>query len=439
MRVEQKIGVNLFLARRYAPEEYPAILAKLKDLGVTYVREEISLKDVFFQRGVGGFSQYDRAFQTLHQQGFRILLLISDFPPSMEEWVMAENAPLAGFIAEIIHRYQHFIPHFQIGNEVNTERFWGGPPNAQLYANLLSQIRKKLKTEGRITLLSAGFAGTDLRYLEEFVARGGAEAVDVFAFHPYTFPAPLKGTDLELAEEFIRRVLPKQVWVTELGWPTSTNRYGISETLQAKYLQESLGNLNSLGVSKIFWYDFRDDGYEAEITENRMGLISRDNREKPAYITLKNWLSLSPEERKLKSAWMAARPLKEIPTAQSKIVLAPGSLEEEHSLFLPMQDEQGATFPEEFQCIQVDLSVDLTNWYLGYQFELEGGETFEGVMTRIVWKGKRTVTAFLPEQERIVGKRLRWKGLVFSRARGFGEIASEGKIEIFSARLCSDR
>ncbi|MFN4181728.1 MAG: hypothetical protein ACK4G3_00725 [bacterium] len=434
MQLPQKVGVNLFLARRFHPEEYPYIVAKLKELKITSVREEISLREVFSPPG--GFERYDRAFQMLHQQGFRILLLISDPPAPPSSLLEPSQTPLASAISTVIYRYHPVIHEYQILNEVNTQRFWGSEPNARDYAILVRQIRNKIRNLSGITLISAGLAGPDLPYLEKLFSEGGAEVLDAFAFHPYSFPSPLKGTDLELSTEFVRRIKPKPTYITEIGWPTSTDRYGISEFFQARYLEEFLSLSSHIGAEYIFWYDFRDDGDDPNYFEHRMGLLDRDNREKPAFFSLKNWLS-QPPEKKNTPPLLPLRIIQKIPFSSPEIPFSIQPSPNADSYFIQIEGLPSRVFPAEFQCLQVSLSTNLVNWFIGYRWRFGEKDFFEGVMTRIVWRGERTVTAFLPMQDSLIGKSLQLEGIILSPAKGFTP-PLPGYIQIFSTALCAE-
>ncbi len=53
----------------------------------------------------------------------------------------------------------------------------------------------------------------------------------------------------------------KPIWVTETGYNTSINKYGVTEYEQAVYLPRLLLSFISEGAEKVFWYDLLDDGY----------------------------------------------------------------------------------------------------------------------------------------------------------------------------------
>lgn len=88
----------------------------------------------------------------------------------------------------------------------------------------------------------------------------------------------------------------KPIWVTETGYTTSTNKYGVSEYEQAIRLPRIFLNFISRGVKKVFWYDLLDDGgdgsdWDIAWHEYHYGLMrSKKNSmggysPKPSYVT----------------------------------------------------------------------------------------------------------------------------------------------------------
>lgn len=88
----------------------------------------------------------------------------------------------------------------------------------------------------------------------------------------------------------------KPIWLTETGYTSSINRYGVTEYEQAIYLPRLLCSFISEGAEKLFWYDLLDDGVtdyadKGATHENHFGLLrSKQNSlgaysPKPAYVT----------------------------------------------------------------------------------------------------------------------------------------------------------
>jgi len=69
-----------------------------------------------------------------------------------------------------------------------------------------------------------------------------------------------------------------------MGWPTHAGERGTSPELSASYL----GRLYLLARTMpsfqgLWWYDFQDDGWNAEYNEDNFGIVRPDLTPKPAY------------------------------------------------------------------------------------------------------------------------------------------------------------
>ena len=64
-----------------------------------------------------------------------------------------------------------------------------------------------------------------------------------------------------------------------------------TEAQQAAMLVRMLALQFTAGMDKIFWYDFRNDGWEPDYHEHNFGLIRADNSPKPAVVAYANFIS----------------------------------------------------------------------------------------------------------------------------------------------------
>lgn len=138
---------------------------------------------------------------------------------------------------------------------------------------------------------------------------GLVQYMDAAALHRYGVsygaenPVHLPEDDIVTSEiKKIRELLDanggedKPIWLTETGYTTTINKYGVSEYEQAKYLPRLLLNFISEGADKVFWYDLLDDGVtdyadKGATHEYHFGLLRSKLNEmggfspKPAYVT----------------------------------------------------------------------------------------------------------------------------------------------------------
>lgn len=139
-----------------------------------------------------------------------------------------------------------------------------------------------------------------LMWYRQFYELGAdAKTIDIISPHPYNMhrarPLPEEQPvleDMPIFKRFVREHrLQWEVWSGEVGFSS----YKIGETApmfyspntelgQAQLLVRMMALQLSAGVSRIFWYDFRNDGIDPTNPEHNFGLIRQDNSPKPAVV-----------------------------------------------------------------------------------------------------------------------------------------------------------
>lgn len=379
-----RYGVNLFLARRYSPEEYAPVFDRLREGNIRLVREEISLTEIY-SRDTADFSRYESALKALRRNGIYPLLLLSD---PRKEWTTEE---LAGRLVDTVGRLKRYSRHFQILNEVNTQRFWGGPPDPGAYTALMKTVYSEVKRRyPEVTLIAAGLASPDLLYLKTALQAGLAEYVDAFALHPYTFPLPLRGIPEDLVLDFIRMVIPKPVWITEIGWPVGIDREMVDVNQQAMFLEEALMRLSLVQeIPAILWYELRDARHPGEGVEGRFGLLEFDLTPKPAWASLVSKFTRTDIQpiivedtiTDLPGVFLSAGMEAEIDLAT---VTGP-----DEAVAVPLDASQRAELAA--NCAHAIVRMDPPGHLLGFYLLDRTGEIFSGVIERVMWEGEREI------------------------------------------------
>ncbi len=131
---------------------------------------------------------------------------------------------------------------------------------------------------------------------------GILDYIDAIALHGYagndktpgkTEPeGSIAATVSELREELDEKYPERDIdiFVTETGFNTSTNKYGISEKLGGWYVPRIFTSCMALGVDYIWWYDLIDDGNTDSEHEDRFGTLRAFGSEwgnytpKPTYV-----------------------------------------------------------------------------------------------------------------------------------------------------------
>ena len=195
----------------------------------------------------------------------------------------------------------------ELWNEPWGHFFWRPEPDPAAYARLARPAAEAVRDAGAgvEVLVSA-----DLRQVraDGAVRPWFAELLDAdpelpalvdgWSVHPYTEPRD-QGPDARPASspyafdrvEQIRalarrRGVARPIWLTELGWSTSTGPGGVSEALQAAYLGTALDR--ALGpwrdfVAAVFVYGYDRDNGAGDDLEGHFGVRRADGSLKPAW------------------------------------------------------------------------------------------------------------------------------------------------------------
>ncbi len=318
-------GVVAALANRVRSDELPAAVSLLREAGVQWQREEIFWHEVQFQPGgpyrwdgdANGRYNYDLAIGAQAAAGIRMLGLLDYNPawfkgknPTPEEWIK----DWGDFVYNAVARYgreRGQIKYWELWNEPNlaASGYESGLYTVADFVRILEVGRAAaLAADPEAKIVLGGLSGIwgeppsahhydYFDYLERVARLGGWNHIDVIAIHPYRPNAPegdawrrdqslTFGQELSRLNPILQTYGPKPIWLTELGWSTSTTWPGVDEDTQAFYLVRAyLQALANPSVEKIFWYDFRNDTapeapyhrplYEPLNVEYHYGLLRR--------------------------------------------------------------------------------------------------------------------------------------------------------------------
>ncbi|MER3458117.1 MAG: hypothetical protein C4309_05325, partial [Chloroflexota bacterium] len=181
-------GIQAFLWWR--PEVADRDLNLIKEMGFSWVKQGMAWRDIEGAgKGVFDWSRADRIVRQVAEKGLKLLARIDHEPP----WAMRTYASgdvvqgppqnlqdFGDFCFAIADRYRGYIQAYQVWNEPNLSREWGGyPPNAAEYVQLLRVCYENIKrADPNALVISAGLAptGTDLpvavpddRYVREML------------------------------------------------------------------------------------------------------------------------------------------------------------------------------------------------------------------------------------------------------------------------------
>lgn len=313
------------------------VLELVKDLGFSYVKQQVVWYDTEGAPGQYAWDELDRVVDSVGENKLQLILSITKAPswatPDGGHGMPADPSTLGKFMKAMAERYRGKVNAYEIWNEQNTGGETNGNVDAGRYVELLKAGFKAVKDSdpwaiviyGGLTptgVMDEKVAIDDVEYLKQSYLYNNGEVKDYFdvlGVHP--------GGNCNAPDElwpdnpgrygwndhpsfYFRRVeglravmdkygdKKKQVWLTEFGWTTANQapgyEYGqyVTDELQAKYLVDAFNwahkNYPWMGVMTVWNLNFStvvppsDEKYP-------WSLIDGDWTPRPAYQALK-WM-----------------------------------------------------------------------------------------------------------------------------------------------------
>lgn len=291
-------GIVANVANRVRRDEIGTAVGLMREAGVQWQREEIFWDRVqkrpdgpfIWDGSAEGFYDYDTAIAAQVEAGINVVGLL-DYNPY---WFKSKNPPPEAwmddwgkFVYAAVARYgreRNLITHWELWNEPNVREsgYESGLYEIKHFVRMLAVGRAAAKAaDPRAVIIMGGVSGIPerpepfnydwLEYLDLAGQEGGWDEVDILAIHFYQPMAPERpftryGRSANLRGELAhldilqQRYGPKPVWMTEMGWATSSVWPGVSLDEQAFFLVRAyILALAHPSVEKVFWYDLRDD------------------------------------------------------------------------------------------------------------------------------------------------------------------------------------
>ena len=330
-------GMQVFVW--WKPETARRDLNLVRDMGFTWVKQQFAWRDIEgAAKGHFSWELADEVVRRVNNRGLKLLARIDRQP----FWAQApgaeplENAPpadvrdFADFCFAIADRYRGRIHAYQVWNEPNLSREWGGQtPDPAGYVALLQSCYVAIKrADPNALVVSAGMAPTgtwsesvtpDDVFIEKMYEAGAAPYFDLLGVHAPGFKAPPEASPAEVAADpalggqrffCFRRVedlrdimlrhgdAGKQVAVLEMGWTTDPIHpeytwHAVDEQTQADYLVRAFAFAKhnwSPWISIMTVIGFPDPSWTEDDEQYWWTVIYPDwpeTRVKPAYEALK--------------------------------------------------------------------------------------------------------------------------------------------------------
>jgi len=289
----------------------------VRDTGFRWVKQKFPWRDIEIEDDVYDWAQADLFVENALDRKLFILARIDRQPgwaQTNPEGELIDNAPPADyaqfeeFCYQIASRYRNQIRAYQVWNEPNLAREWGGqPPDPEAYTRLLAHCYNGIKRgDPAAIVISAGLAPTgtglpvampDDEYLRRMYEAGAADYFDMLGVNAPGYKAAPWLSPEEVAEapdlggqrwasfrhvEDIRRIMVetgeahKQIAILEMGWtldPINPDYawFAVDEETQAEYLRAAyqwahdhwrpwIGIMTTIYIPDNFWTD-QDEQY----------------------------------------------------------------------------------------------------------------------------------------------------------------------------------
>ncbi|HEV3230605.1 MAG TPA: hypothetical protein VGY97_14095 [Solirubrobacteraceae bacterium] len=325
--------------------ERAANYRRLYDAGVRAVRLDFpwtSIQPAGSPPTKFDFSHTDREVQAIRQAGLKFIGILDygnpdyssrgkyvaltpldqGLPPfatgSASSYPPDNPADFARYARATAQHYAGDAVAWEVWNEENEGwRFWPPHEDPAAYARLLCGTYPEVKAVDPQTpvlfggVFFPGVADAPGTSGPDFVAQAYqadpqlTRCYDAMAYHPYPYPftspevdVPVRGSVLSAADQ-MRTVLQqhgdggKPLWITEVGWPTSSDAYGVPEVKQAQYAARMALATFAQGVPVLTYYTYGDYSDPSGANQEAwFGFFHIDNSPKPSYTALRVFASV---------------------------------------------------------------------------------------------------------------------------------------------------
>lgn len=275
-------GVHTFLW--WKPDIAQRDLGLVQEMGFGWVKQTFPWREIEgIEKGAYDWYRTDLIVQMVEESGLQMVVRLDQNPlwavASLPDAQINDNQPpvdyqdFGDFCHAVAARYHGRIAAYQVWNEPNLSREWGGqPPDPAAYTELLRVCYEGIKTaDPGAIVISAGLAPTgttlpvampDGEFLQGMYAAGAGAYFDVLGVHAPGYKAPPEMSPDEVAAdtefgngrwfafrhvEDLRALMVahgdayKQIAILEMGWTLDQVNegytwYAVDEATQADYL-----------------------------------------------------------------------------------------------------------------------------------------------------------------------------------------------------------
>jgi hypothetical protein len=303
--IPESFGINIDFT-----DPQPGEIKMLSEGGFRWIRMDLKWDSTETKPGFYDFSDYDRLLGTLKPYNIHTLFILDYGNPLYDNGAPPRTeATRQAFARWAVAAAKYFAGRgvlWEVYNEPNHSTFWPPKPNAQEYIELALTVghafRESVPDE---KLIGPATSEIDFDFLERCFKAGLLEYWSAVSIHPYRRSDPeTAAEDYCRLRELIRtysvqspnsKVRSQSIPIISSEWGYSSVWRGLSDEKQGELLPRTLLTNAANGVSLSIWYDWRDDGPNANDPEHHFGTVFNSyhvNREpvydaKPTYLAAK--------------------------------------------------------------------------------------------------------------------------------------------------------
>jgi hypothetical protein len=275
----------------------------IADAGFRWVRMDFKWEVIERQRGVYDFSPYERLLAGLDQYHIRAYFILDYGNPlyGADRSVRTEEARQA-FARWAVAAAKQFANRgivWELFNEPDIDIFWPPKPNVDEYIALALTVGRAWRAQvPNEVLIGPATAAIDVPFLESTFKAGLLQYWSAVSIHPYreTDPETVAGDYCRLRKLLqLYKATPNSIPIVSGEWGYSSIARWMNETQQADMLARQFLTNSANGIPISIWYDWRDDGLDANEPEHHFGVVHREFQQsdaspfapKPAYFAAK--------------------------------------------------------------------------------------------------------------------------------------------------------
>ena len=209
----------------------------------------------------------------------------------------------AKYCETVVSTFKGKLKYYQVWNEWDGGCGMAGSKgqgDAESYVKLLAVVYPRIKAIDPSITVIANSVCTGDAFLKKTLELGVLKHCDALSLHTYNYgdPRTIEKWHSRMLEvdKFLRDANGgKQVplYITEMGWPTQVDPLGATEEFSANCMAKVYLLARTMPYIKgLWWYDYRDDGWDFKYNENNFGMVRQDLTPKRSWFVMKDLTGL---------------------------------------------------------------------------------------------------------------------------------------------------